>query len=273
MTGEQRNRLKTFAALSLLLSVLAVLSYLIGPTVLMGGEPPGDPAEEAISFDQHLGDLRILLGLCLALAAAALVAATIQLFRFRQAPILAVVALMVAIPVTLASGWMNFNMARVARAEAELAGWSGVTSPDITFDIIDGDPIRLSDLRGKRVLINYWATWCPPCREEMPSLIKIVEETSRDEVVVIGLSPEEADVVREGAAKLGVNYPLAVVTPEELEALPEPYTHVPALPTSFLIDRNGIIQKIQIGMVTHNDLVRMLVAGEDYQGEPKAPPA
>ena len=66
---------------------------------------------------------------------------------------------------------------------------------------------------------------------------------------------------------------LVVLSQEEYGSLPPPFTLVPYLPTSFVIDRNGIIQKVHVGVLTHDDLVALLVGGEDYQGPPKSPPA
>ncbi len=272
MTEGKAGRWKSFAALSLLLSGSAVLTFIFGADIIVSGEAPTDSVQGQIFLTEHLSEFRIVYGVFFAMGAAALIAAVIQLFRFRQAPILAVIALLVAIPVTLMGGWMNYVMGRVAGSNEQVAGWNGVTAPDMSFNIVDGESFRLSDLRGTRVLINHWATWCLPCRAELPGLIEIVEETSRDNVMLIGMSIEEANVVRKGAAELGINYPLAVLSREEFDALAGPFNIVPFLPTSFLIDRNGVIQKIHIGVVTHDDLVEMLLEGHDYQGAPKAPP-
>jgi hypothetical protein len=78
-------------------------------------------------------------------------------------------------------------------------------------------------------------------------------------------------MVRKRAAELGINYPLAVLSREEFDALAGPFNIVPFLPTSFLIDRNGVIQKIHVGVVTRDDPVEMLLEGQDDLGAPKAP--
>jgi thiol-disulfide isomerase/thioredoxin len=116
----------------------------------------------------------------------------------------------------------------------------------ITVRTIDGEDISLAGLRGKVVIVNFWATWCPPCREEIPDLIAL-QSKYKDQLQVIGVSQDEApaSMVAQFASEHAMNYPVVMDTPE-LERL---FTNIHALPTSFVIDRDGRIAQRHVGML------------------------
>jgi len=97
------------------------------------------------------------------------------------------------------------------------------------------------------VIVNFWATWCGPCRAEIPDLVAL-QEKYKDTLQVIGISEDEAgvDVVRRFAAEHKINYPVAMMTPE-IEKL---YPGISALPTSFIVDRNARVVQKHVGMLT-----------------------
>jgi thiol-disulfide isomerase/thioredoxin len=103
-----------------------------------------------------------------------------------------------------------------------------------------------TDLRGKVVLVNFWATWCPPCRAEIPDLVALQARYS-DRLQVIGVSQDEGsiEVVRRFAAAQHMNYPIVMMTPEIEKAFPG----IAALPTSFIVDRAGRIVQRHVGML------------------------
>jgi len=107
--------------------------------------------------------------------------------------------------------------------------------------------VRLSDYRGKVVLINFWATWCPPCRAEMPLLIELQKEYGRDGLQIIGVTyqPEPLAHVRSFTRKLKVNYPVALGTPETKAAFSPDET----LPLTIIIDREGTIRGTIAGIL------------------------
>jgi thiol-disulfide isomerase/thioredoxin len=111
---------------------------------------------------------------------------------------------------------------------------------------IDGHPITLESLKGKVVIVNFWATWCPPCRAEIPDLVAL-QEKYRDTLQIIGISQDEAPVerVRRFAADHQINYPV-VMTSDELE---KRFPGVHALPTSFVLDREGRLVQKHVGML------------------------
>ncbi len=111
---------------------------------------------------------------------------------------------------------------------------------------VQGRPFSTSDYRNKVILVNFWATWCPPCREEIPDLIAL-QQKYKDQLQIIGISQDagSADAVAQFAAEHRMNYPVAMTTPEIERLFPNVY----ALPTSFLIDRDGRIAQKHVGML------------------------
>jgi peroxiredoxin len=146
------------------------------------------------------------------------------------------------------------------------AEWQGVIAPDVSVTALDGKTVRLSDLKGKRVILDFWATWCGPCVQEIPHFIKLYNETSRDQLEIIGISAEDAGTLKAFVKKKNINYPIASGS-----GLPVPYKDPTTIPTTFFIDRKGVIQSVVVGYHDFNQL-KALALAEDFQGEPKAQP-
>lgn len=119
-------------------------------------------------------------------------------------------------------------------------------APSFTVTTIDGKTISMDSLRGKVVLVNFWATWCPPCRAEIPDLVALQKKYA-DKVVVLGLSEDEGspDGVRRFAEQFEINYPIAMVTPEIQKFFPG----VNGLPTTFVIDPQGRTVQKHVGLL------------------------
>lgn len=113
-------------------------------------------------------------------------------------------------------------------------------APTLVLKDIRGRTVRLSDYQGKVVLLNFWATWCPPCRAEMPDFIRMQREYRSKGLQVIGITypPEEIEEVRQFVRKLGVNYPIALGTKEIKTLFDESGT----LPVTIIIDRQGNVR-------------------------------
>ena len=115
-----------------------------------------------------------------------------------------------------------------------------------TVKALDGSDVSLASLRGKVVIVNFWATWCPPCREEIPDLIAL-QAKYKDQLQIIGVSQDEAPpaMVAKFASEHQMNYPIVMTTP----GLEQLFTNIHALPTSFIIDREGRIAQRHVGML------------------------
>lgn len=125
---------------------------------------------------------------------------------------------------------------------------------------LDGRTISSADLTGKVVLVNFWATWCPPCRAEIPDLIEL-QDKYRDHLVVLGISEDEAprEAVKAFLAEYNVNYPVAMTTPE----LAKIFRGVSALPTTFILDREGKLAQRHVGLLNaqQTELETQVLAG------------
>jgi thiol-disulfide isomerase/thioredoxin len=120
-------------------------------------------------------------------------------------------------------------------------------APPLVLVTVEGRSLRLSDYRGKVVLLNFWATWCPPCRAEMPDLVKYQREYARQGLQVIGVTypPERRSRVRRFTTRLGVNYPIALGT-RETKAY---FTADETLPLTVVIDRDGSVRGFIVGIL------------------------
>ena len=119
--------------------------------------------------------------------------------------------------------------------------------PDLVMETLDGRTLSMAEQRGKAVLVNFWATWCGPCREEVPYLVQLAARYP-DHLTIIGVSEDAggADVVEAFAREYGVNYPIVMSTPEIKRAFPGVF----ALPTSFVVDAEGRIVQTHVGLVS-----------------------
>ena len=120
-------------------------------------------------------------------------------------------------------------------------------APAFTMTDLDGREISPASLRGKVVIVNFWATWCGPCRAEVPDLVAL-QDKYRDTLQVIGISEDEGgvEVVKRFAAEHKINYPVVMMTPE----IEQRYPGISALPTSFILDREARVVQKHVGMLT-----------------------
>lgn len=123
---------------------------------------------------------------------------------------------------------------------------NAVPVADMTFQDIDGRTMSTKDWKGKVTLVNFWATWCPPCRAEIPALIKL-QDSYRDTLQIIGVSFDEGSVddVRQFVRDQKINYPIVMSTPELEKGFPGVF----ALPTTFMLDRDVKTVQKHIGLV------------------------
>jgi thiol-disulfide isomerase/thioredoxin len=129
---------------------------------------------------------------------------------------------------------------------------------DFTLEQLGGGDVSLSDYRGEWVIVNYWATWCAPCRKEMPELSALHEE--RGDVTVLGLAFEEVDDndFEEFLQTAPVSYPILKV---DVYQPPEPFGAPRVLPTTIILDHAGRAVKAFLGPVTRESIERFIDAG------------
>lgn len=165
-----------------------------------------------------------------------------------------------------AKGFFQKVLVQMAAEETGFEQWKGVTAPDFTVTTLDGKQIRLGDLRGRRVILDFWATWCPPCVKEIPHFIQLRKELPESDLAIVGISNEDEPTLRDFVRRKGINYPIATAS-----ELPSPYKDVSAIPTTFIIDRRGVIQEVLVG---YHDLesLRKHATAPDTSGEPKSAP-
>jgi thiol-disulfide isomerase/thioredoxin len=118
-------------------------------------------------------------------------------------------------------------------------------APPFLLNDLDGNAISTAEFHGKVVIVNFWATWCPPCREEIPEMIALANKY-KDSLQIIGVSRDDAppEEVREFTHDENMNYPVVMGSDE----LAEEYGGIPALPTSFVLDTNGRVVQKHVGL-------------------------
>jgi len=160
--------------------------------------------------------------------------------------------------------FIGFHMARRSGPMHPLGLAHNTAAPDFTLESLDGKNMSLSDFRGKAVLLNFWATWCGPCKIEMPWFVELQREYGPQGFQIVGVAMDDSS--KEDIAKftkeMGVNYPVLLGK----EAVGEEYGGVPALPESFFIGRDGkIVDKI-IGLRGRVEIEDSIKKALDTQG-------
>jgi thiol-disulfide isomerase/thioredoxin len=123
---------------------------------------------------------------------------------------------------------------------------AGKPAPDFTLESLDGKNVSLSSFRGQAVLLNFWATWCGPCKIEMPWFVELQKEYGPQGLQIVGVAMDDSspDDIRKFVQEMGVNYPVLLGK----EAVGQAYGGVDVLPTTFFIDRDGKIVTREFGL-------------------------
>ena len=144
------------------------------------------------------------------------------------------------------------------RQQASAAGSSlvGKQAPDFTLAALDGTQVRLSQFRGQPVLINFWATWCRPCREEMPELVRSYESHKAEGFIILGLNLTFSDSLPDVQAfvnEFNITFPVLL---DKDGAIAERLYRIPGVPTSVFINQDGTLERIQVGIMTPRQIDR-----------------
>ncbi|MCX7985056.1 MAG: TlpA family protein disulfide reductase [Bacteroidetes bacterium] len=129
-------------------------------------------------------------------------------------------------------------------------------APNFQLYDADGKMYELSKLRGKVVVLNFWATWCPPCRAEIPDFISVYSKYKEKGVEFIGiaLDKEGWKPVKNFVSRAGINYPIVLGTPQVVQA----YGGIEAIPTTFIVDKEGNIAGHRVGLLRGAELEKAI---------------
>jgi len=160
----------------------------------------------------------------------------------RDPVVLVVVALVVALMLVFGLKMARHSSTGMATGNAQMNG----IAPDFTLQSLDGKTVRLSDFRGKPVVLNFWATWCGPCKIEMPWFVDLQKQYGPAGLQFLGVAMDDASTkdIAEFAESMKVNYPILIGK----ESVGDAYGGVQFLPETFYIDRNGKVVDKAFGL-------------------------
>jgi peroxiredoxin len=154
----------------------------------------------------------------------------------------------IAITALLGGLWVNVNRVPAAETSGGLipSPRQGFLAPEFALTSLQGEFFTLSDLRGQVVVVNLWATWCPPCRAEMPALQSAYQAYQDEGVVLLAVNTTDQDStasVESFVDEFGLTFPILL----DFEGIASRLYQLQALPSTFFIDRDGVIQQVVIG--------------------------
>ncbi len=174
-----------------------------------------------------------------------------------------IVYVLVAVVIVAVGGYLTnagidfpFNQGDSSSEAAPAALRPGTIAPDFTLKDLQGNPVKLSDFRGKVVLLNFWATWCPPCRYEMPFVESVYQEQAAKGFVVLAVSiDDDPAAVPQFVKEFGLTFPVVIDTPDK--RVSNLYRLYP-IPTSYFIDRDGVIRDVHVGAMDKKTILQKI---------------
>ncbi len=165
---------------------------------------------------------------------------------------LALIVLVACVAAT--AGYLTNRAAAPGAAQAGVSPDAGATLLALALPDLAGTPQPFAQWQGKVLVVNFWATWCPPCRKEIPDFVAVSERMADQPVQFVGLSIDSADKVRAFQDQYNIPYPLLIGTPQTLQMAAEFGNTAQALPFTVIFGRDGRIAHIKLGTLKEDEL-------------------
>lgn len=154
--------------------------------------------------------------------------------------------------------------ATVEASQADAAPVVGHAAPAFSLVNLDGETVSLADFRGKKVLLNFWATWCPPCQAEVPELVSMYAELQQAGYEIIAVDVlEDSETVAGFVQEKGMAFPVLLDTSGQVGRAYQ----VSGIPTSFFIDEEGIVRVVHVGGLTQDSMRTRMAEVEANKGQ------
>lgn len=135
---------------------------------------------------------------------------------------------------------------------------AGERAPDFTVNDLDGNPVSLSDFEGKKIMLNFWASWCGPCRLEMPHMERIYQESDKEDVVIIGVNLLTTEKSIENVYNFIEDYHLTFPIPLDEDGRLSVDYEILAYPTTYFIDSDRVIRNKTVGTMTEEYMLKQI---------------
>ncbi|MCP3852870.1 MAG: TlpA family protein disulfide reductase [Gammaproteobacteria bacterium] len=168
------------------------------------------------------------------------------------------ISLTIIILITITLLWLIFDNANKANSPEVVKKSHSLKSIDFSLPDLKGERQNFSQWQGKVVLLNFWATWCPPCRREIPDFIDVYEQYKKKDFVIIGIGTDNEEKVARFVKNLNISYPILVGGRSAMSVSYQYGNNSGALPYSILIDKHGIIRYRAGGLISKQKLISLI---------------
>ena len=157
-----------------------------------------------------------------------------------------------AIAAALILGGLSFIAARAVQSD------DGTMAPEFSLTDLSGNTVQLADYKGKVLFLNFWATWCPPCRAEIPDFVEAYTAQKANGLEILGISVDTKgkDAVVDFVKKNKINYPIVLESREKTQKLIDDYQPGQYIPTTFIIDKSGRIRHKEVGVMDTQSVLK-----------------